>query len=817
MSKPPRFRTRFSTTGEPLPGQTFIDYLPDEYADFLAMERRLATSELGFPENTAEGDFAGTLMEMSALVAHVLSLYQDRYANEAFLPTAQLAKSLVRHGRRLAYEPDPGLSATGHLLIVPKEDLSGKILKGFGISSAAVGEKKAQDYETTDDVEVDFARHGVLPLFRTETFSPGGKSLLTVSATGLQLEEGDTVVVKGASQQAIGIVQSATENPKTGTTAVQLKSALPNVGFGSNPTLFARPKSLHLFGWDSNGSTYPDDKLQLGAYPGDPAVGSVAYGYTAAPLYSNSDIYLAEELKSNLANTPVVRIDSGGTTLFTISSAATRAVTFKRVEHIQAVVDSVVVLDTKPTTSISGAVTAFQVSGQVRTNQEIRSSRWLLDWSVSAPILTTVPSAANASQPLTLDTKAEGWKPGTLALFSTLAGNSPEVHEVVRLGSVGRDANGYIQITWEMVNPTQNGNVWKRGNLQISGNVAPISHGKTISEVLGDSDGVTAFQRFVLKQKPVTLLPSAEGATPEIEIRVAGVLWERVVDFQSSSSHDRVYLVQRDEMAAVTIVFGDGKNGAIPAAGKKHIQAVYRIGVGPDGDAHEKAVSRIKKSHPLVDRVENPLPVTNGADPADADAVRSQATGPIKTFDRAVSIVDHRDLALLFPGVARARSLWSALPSGEEGVLVIVANALGAAPPIQEVKAFLQARRDTSVPLHVRGPQYANIYLRVHVEVDSAYLPDVVKSRVVEAFAGTDPDNPGMFTFGARDLGQPAFLSEVYRRLEQVEGISSSIVWHFDLVNLPVQVADTIAVEPHTWLRLLPENLKIQPLPQGGP
>ena len=36
------------------------------------------------------------------------------YASEAFLGTARSDTSLVRHARRLAYQPDAGVAATGY-------------------------------------------------------------------------------------------------------------------------------------------------------------------------------------------------------------------------------------------------------------------------------------------------------------------------------------------------------------------------------------------------------------------------------------------------------------------------------------------------------------------------------------------------------------------------------------------------------------------------------------------------------------------------------------------------------------------------------
>ncbi len=55
-------------------------------------------------------------------------------------------------------------------------------------------------------------------------------------------------------------------------------------------------------------------------------------------------------------------------------------------------------------------------------------------------------------------------------------------------------------------------------------------------ETLGGSDGVSAFQRFTLRESPVTVLPGVAGGEPELEVRVDDVLWERVTDFADSGA-----------------------------------------------------------------------------------------------------------------------------------------------------------------------------------------------------------------------------------------------------------------------------------------
>src|SRR5690606_38630377 len=66
--------------------------------------------------------------------------------------------------------------------------------------------------------------------------------------------------------------------------------------------------------------------------------------------------------------------------------------------------------------------------------------------------------------------------------------------------------------------------------LRINANVAPASHGdsrqmQVQAEILGSGDGGSAFQRFVLQQKPLTYISAAtpSGTASTLEVRVDGV------------------------------------------------------------------------------------------------------------------------------------------------------------------------------------------------------------------------------------------------------------------------------------------------------
>jgi predicted phage baseplate assembly protein len=252
-------------------------------------------------------------------------------------------------------------------------------------------------------------------------------------------------------------------------------------------------------------------------------------------------------------------------------------------------------------------------------------------------------------------------------------------------------------------------------------------------------------------------------------------------------------------------VFGDGLRGAIPPSGQRHVTARYRVGLGVAGNIPAGQVARVVQASPLVERVVNPTAIGGGTEPAGPEDVRRQATRYLRTFDRAVSVSDHADLALLFPGVARAAA-WI-----EDGIALVAARHDGA--PLDDDRPlfeFLEARRDTSLPLRARDPRPLDVACRVHVEIDPAYLERDVQAGVRAALHGTDPAAPGTFTFAARDLGQAAHASEVYQRIASVPGVASCQLLVLDLAP-GAALCDVLRPRLWQWLRLPPANLSFAP------
>src|SRR3954453_3578976 len=107
--------------GEPRP---VIDYMARDAAGLMAAMRAAVLDHL--PEWTGandEADFGTVLLELFAQLGDVLSYYQDRVANEAFLGTARTRRSVIDHLRLIGYELTTAASATALLTVSVRGDV----------------------------------------------------------------------------------------------------------------------------------------------------------------------------------------------------------------------------------------------------------------------------------------------------------------------------------------------------------------------------------------------------------------------------------------------------------------------------------------------------------------------------------------------------------------------------------------------------------------------------------------------------------------------------------------------------------------------
>lgn len=857
MSRPPRPHPPRSTGGTRTDAQGRLDYLPLDYAGFLDLERAVAVRALG--RATEQGaDVADTYFQLSALVGHVLAVYQRQYAREAYLSTAQAPSSLIRHAHRLGSEPDPGLAASGYAVLFTKPGVSGLVAAGLPLASVPVGQEKAQTYETGDDVAVDAVLNELVPVWSTRAQTVlEAQTEVWLDGVGHGLSAGDeAAVIVDQSRGWVGtIVTDVLESTEGGgRTRVRVRDALPAFT-AADPTaelpgLVARPSvTTHCFAHDADPSLYPPAQVRqatntsgtqaalsrraIAPHPPGPAdrlggaglvvrpsVVSPRWWYTASRTdgrpYSDDDVYVSEQLPLPITGDWVVRWTGEARTVLRVAREGVATVVLHRAEDVDVTPQQVTVTKnadggftakTSPGTQkqtmtqrgqVSGTVTALRLvdpqGGALARRDSPVESTWSTGWRVRRRLSSAVPNPTALTQPLLLPGLLPALTPGRPVVFRDPVTGEAQV---VRLRRVELDESaGVTSVEWDTLSADPS-RAWTLDRLVVHANVAPVSHGRTVHERLVPSDGVTPFQERPLRQSPLTYLPGVAGAQAQLEVRVSGVRWTAVADFADSARDDRHYRIVTGADETTVVLFGDGQTGAVPPAGAS-LEASYRIGRGTAGTIPPGRLTRIQRAHPLLDHVTNHTAVAGGAEPSGPEDLRGQATRWIRTFDRAVSVADLADLALTMPGIARASARWDP----QAGAVLVVATAEGDPPnPLSAVRAFLDARRDTGVRLTLSGPTPHDLDVSVVVDSDPAWLPEVVRTVVRTALTSR-------FDFPAEDLGAAGYLSEVYALVKGVPGVLSARVERFASLGNG-GTADAVRPQAIGWLRLLPQHLAV--------
>ena len=306
----------------------------------------------------------------------------------------------------------------------------------------------------------------------------------------------------------------------------------------------------------------------------------------------------------------------------------------------------------------------------------------------------------------------------------------------------------------------------------VYANVAPATHGETVGEVLGSGDGSVPFQRFGLKQAPLTFVSAAtpSGTESSLAVRVDDVQWRERPSFHGGGSKDRAFVTETDDAGRITVLFGDGRTGARLPSGENNVRATYRKGIGAEGNLKPGQLSLLAARPLGIKQVVSPLPATGGADPETREAARRSAPITVLTLDRAVSLRDYEDFARNFGGGAIAKALatwsWDGLT---RRVLVTVAGPDGRAiaegsPLHGDLVDALKAAGDPFVQFQVKSYRPALFRLGLKVKVH----PDHLQARVL---AAVETALRAAFAFAPRSFGQAVALSEVMAQAHAVPGV----------------------------------------------
>lgn len=748
-------RTPLEVTNRP--GLSAIGYRVGFHGHFLA-SMISALTDTDRPRlgglGTREGDdFSIALLDAWAVAADVLAFYNERLAQESYLRTARGRTSLQELGRLIGYRLRPGVAAETYLAFAlePPPDVPVAVSRDPGstppVTPAAVTlepgvrvqsipgpEEQPQTFETVEEVEARPEWNAIAPATTLPT--PGlGTTSAHLEGAALNLRPGDAFLVTTPdapmAQWDLRILTGVDPHPNLDRTRVSWSGALPSLdpylSPAAPPGVYVFRKRLSVFGHNAPHRTLIET-----------ATADWVFNLSAA---SGTSVDLDGSHPDVVANSFIVMSKPGADPqLWKVEQSSE----LSRAQY-----------------AVSGKVTRLKLVGGTSYSAFQNEVRQTTLFAASEPLkLAMAPDESNVKDD-TLDVEVDvsAMRRGRRLLVRGTTASGEEHAEAGIVDDVQQIPGG-----WRIVLENHLSQEYERDTVVVHGNVTLGTHGETVQQLLGSSRASMPFQRFTLAHMPLTHLQSRadpSGAEAALEVRVNDVRWEEVPTLYGAGPRDRAYVLRADEAEVAYVQFGDGQKGSRPPTGSNNVRAVYRKGLGAPGNVKAGALAQLLDRPLGVKGVGNPLAASGGVDPESEDAARASIPLGVRTLGRAVSLLDYEDFARAFAGVVKANATMLPLRSGRT---IVVTVAFDGGDRIEDLATALRKHGDPRVDLLVLAGTTATFRLAAKVAVDPAYEQDTVLVGVETALRAA-------YSFDARDLTEPVFLSDIVAVAHRVAGV----------------------------------------------
>lgn len=831
-----------------------IDYRIGAYADFRAeMLRRLNLQPQLQDWTHREADDPGiALIEGAAILGDILTFYQDLYANEAYLRTAQWRESVAELVRLLGYRLAPGLGGHGAFAFEIKGTQPLVIPAGFGIQADLEGAEEQAEFETEDDA-IAYPHLSRFHLYRPRSDSGavlGGKSRLELATVersstpealqSADLKVGDRLMLmpdesmwstnRAFTNQAEAQIVKLTKITQTlDRTILEFKGALAGdwtarvaayrIGrsfrhFGHNapPKIVANvvvnkaitgaTQTAASFSRDFASKLISDDwsrELPPELIPLDKEVNDLVVG---------NRIVIQTMLQSPLAVVRKIGRLTNETLRFgNLNTAATT------VELTPKLIDN---------SSLTGPQTVdirrFQIYEVTGPELQLRNVASFEDGAQTTGALeffgTHEQVKVLAGRRLLL--QHEDGRALDLRCVDTPAAFSSSGPDFAKQWPIHLDKapTGFLKEDFDEAAP----------KVAVFGNVVEAAQGKTQRDATLGNGNRQAFQTFKLPKSPLTYLAAAgtPPQKPQLDVRVNGVLWERVDSFFGRGAREEIYIVREDASGDSFIQFGDGETGARLPSGFDNVTAHFRSGSGAHGrlkpDAKPQPGGQLKD----LDKIQLPDVISGGAEPEKADNAREAAPGKIQSLGRLVSLRDFETETLSIAGVTKVAASW-ALDGGVPGVGLVVLLEAGRASEISSVKQtvaeYQRCRGPNRFPVKVTQGTLRHVYLDVRYACDPRLKRETVEAQIRVALGAGNDDaarHLGLFALRNRRLGEREYATRVAGCVQNVAGVRWCEVTAFGLFPIGDDpAAFVLPAEPKPLTATVPcghtEVLKLDP------
>lgn len=810
------------------PGLSVIAYRSGTWSQFKESMLDALSTQLSLAglRTRSDDDFTVALLDAWAVVCDILTFYQERIATESYLRTATELVSIGELAKLIGYKLRPGVAASVALSFAvsvplpapkgpstPPDGGPPEVVLAVGTKAQSIPDPD-QQAATFETIAAISARAEWTAIALRPTAPPKRSVVADITLSGLTglPRVGDTVLLIAGHKHRLQRVTKVVADTVAKTTLVKFggPSATP-AGLPNAPGTF--PSSARLNDAFVRGSVKKHvwtDQTVLVAnavaqnwsvddledainglrtpLPGHSGpIRAYAMGVDAALYGHNAPNWTTlPSLPTPPANwenitlqdaepgAPLVDLDSvypaavaGGQVVF-VDPTSTKGLHYTRVVGAKELTRSDYLIAAKVTRLQVDSFPVQPSSFGLRTTQILASTAHL---AVTEIPLTDPAGAAGTGLEGAGQLMLDG------AYLSLAVGQSVAVSGVRtdKAGATGCElltikalslVDGYTVISFS---PEMTG-TYVRSTVTIDANVAAATHGETRFEILGSGDSSQTFQRFPLKQTPLTYVAAntPSGVASTLLVRVDGVQWSEVPWLYSCAPTDRVYTVVVGADGTTYVQFGDGVTGARPGSGTNNVQATYRQGIGSAGTVRAGQISMLLSRPPGVGGVINSLASNGASDPETIDQARPNAPISVRTIDRIVSLEDFGDFAAASAGIGKAAASW--IWDGTSYVAAVtVAGINGAAvvPNSDQYNSLLSAMRsagDGTVSVTLCPYTPLTFTLAAAIIADPTLDPAAVLSAVKAALAQ-------VFCFAARAFGQPVFQSEVITTIQNVPGV----------------------------------------------
>lgn len=695
-------------------------------------------------------DYGVMLLEIWAVLADMVSFYDEVIADELYLRTARLRPSVRKLTGLLGYVPRPGSSSSVTLAGLADGRTPVTVPPQTAFRSGAFSGNPPQVFETETQASIhpafnSWTLRGVKP----PAFPVGAGALNTLLAVAgtVSVKKSDIVVLTAGSFARVLVVDSV------GNYA------------GADGTAYAQIAFTTAIG-------IPDGTTVAGTRLMRPTASAGLWKRAGTSPYSTSSghtLLLLDGLVRQILPQQYVLVGRG-TDLrwFQVQSVS-------EVDTVVVPSATINITDGSGTTVVNKVVTpAVSVPAtQIELNALLaavnqRIVEMPIQWSVlnldvsvhygmvdAAQITVEAKPSLAATDPLQIQGRA-ALPPGITPPGAFLMQDADDR---------GVSISGSLDFSSGLFSLAQ-GSAWS-GNLTapvtVYGNLLNATRGETVPpEFIGTGDATQEHQTFTLNKKPLSYTPSPTagnltGVASTLSIYVDGVKWSETPTFYGVDGGAPLYTVRQDDDGNTLVTMARLRTGS-------SVVAYYRYGAGaavpPPG-----SVTQLAKPVTGLRSVRDPLGAAGGADAEAAESIRQFAPQSALLLGRAISVPDLEAAASIQPGVRAASAEWAWNDDAQTPVIQIY--YIGDSQLQKQIGQTLRGLTDGVTPVRVDAALAVTRRLTLDIEIDDRYLEDNVLAAVRQSLA--EPAK-GLLTPEQLGVNRPLFRSVIFETVLAVPG-----------------------------------------------